>query len=137
MRKTRGVAPAANGATARRNYRQMLLDKRHEALANLGIKFDTVAKLGRVAEEDQAQISHDEFVNLRLNKLDYDKLKLVNEALDRLETGEYGVCERCEEPIPPKRLEAVPWAKYCVHCQEELARDYQEEEEPALLARTW
>jgi len=39
-------------------------------------------------------------------------------ALRRIETGEYGVCVDCEEPIKPKRLEAVPWAERCVSCQE-------------------
>jgi DnaK suppressor protein len=33
----------------------------------------------------------------------------------------YGVCLECEEPISPKRLDAVPWARYCVSCQERIA----------------
>src|SRR5215469_3098417 len=99
-------------------YRQMLLTKREKVLAGLGIKFDTLAKMGRVAEEDQAQLSHDEFISLRLNSLDYLQLRLIEEALDRIEAGDYGVCLSCEEPIPAKRLQAVPWAKYCVNCQQ-------------------
>ena len=69
--------------------------------AGLGGKFDTLAKMGRVAEDDQAQISHEEFVSLRLNSLDYAQLRLVEEALDRLAAGDYGICLACEEPIPP------------------------------------
>jgi DnaK suppressor protein len=38
-------------------------------------------------------------------------------ALARIEEGSYGRCERCEEQIPPKRLDAVPWARMCVSCQ--------------------
>jgi RNA polymerase-binding transcription factor len=38
-------------------------------------------------------------------------------ALARVEDGSYGLCERCEEPIPPKRLDALPWARLCVNCQ--------------------
>ena len=89
-------------------------------MAGLGIKFDTIAKMGRVAEEDQAQMSHDEFVSLHLNSLDYGQLRLIEEALDRLHAGDYGICLSCEEPIPTKRLHALPWARYCVSCQEEL-----------------
>ena len=103
------------------DYRDMLLEKRAKVLEGLGSKFDTVARMGRVAEEDQAQISHDEFVSLHLNGLDYAQLRLINEALDRISSGDYGICLRCEQPIAPKRLKALPWARYCVPCQEAVA----------------
>jgi len=113
-----------------RAYREMLLEKRAEVLSGLGIKFDTLAQMGRVAEEDQAQISNDESVSLHLNILDYAQLRLIEEALDRLDSGDYGVCLSCEEPIPPKRLQAVSWARYCVRCQEAMGaapeRDWNE-----------
>jgi|ERR1044071_53599 DnaK suppressor protein len=101
-------------------YQQMLLEKRERVMAGLGIKFDTLAKMGRVAEEDQAQMSHDEFVSLHLNSLDYVQLRLIEEALDRIQSGDYGICLSCEETIPEKRLKALPWARYCVVCQEEV-----------------
>jgi DnaK suppressor protein len=101
----------------------MLLDKRAEVLSSLGSKFDTMARLGRVAEDDQAQISHDEFVSLRINSLDYTQLRLIEEALDRLDSGDYGVCMACEAPIPSKRLRAVSWARYCVSCQDTIGRE--------------
>src|SRR5260221_1569831 len=102
-------------------YRTMLIEKRKSVLSGMGIKFDTIAKMGRVAEEDQAQLSHDEFVSLRLNSLDYAQLRMVEEALDRIHTGDYGTCLSCEKPIPAKRLQALPWAKYCVTCQQNLS----------------
>jgi DnaK suppressor protein len=108
-------------------YREMLLEKRTEVLSGLGIKFDTLARMGRVAEEDQAQISNDEFVSLHLNILDYGQLRLIEEALDRLDSGDYGICLSCEEPIPPKRLRALSWARYCVRCQEALGADAERE----------
>jgi DnaK suppressor protein len=49
-------------------------------------------------------------------------LKSVEEALDRIETGAFGVCLGCEEEIPEKRLKAVPWASRCLSCQEKLDR---------------
>lgn len=99
-------------------YRQKLLEKRIEVLSGLGTKFATLARMERVGEEDQAQLSHDEFVSLRLNSLDYAQLKLVDEALDRLDSGDYGICLACEEPIPAKRLRVLSWARYCVKCQD-------------------
>jgi DnaK suppressor protein len=116
----RAKAPV-EGAVKPAAYRKVLLEKRQNVMAGLGIKFDTLAKMGRVAEEDQAQLSHDEFISLRLNSLDYVQLKLIEEALDRIQAGDYGICLGCEEPIPAKRLQALPWAKYCVTCQQSLA----------------
>ena len=120
MKKRAPASAPAAPAAAKGNepYRKQLLEKRTEMMSALGIKFDTLARMGRVNEEDQAQITHDEFISLRLNSLDYGQLRLVNEALDRLDSGDYGTCLRCEEPIPPKRLHALPWARYCIPCQE-------------------
>ncbi len=99
-------------------YRRLLQQKREDMLSGPGVRFDTLARLGRVAEDDQAQISHEEFVSLHLNSLDYGQLRLVNEALDRMASGDYGICLSCEEPIADKRLAAIPWARYCLACQE-------------------
>lgn len=110
-----------------KKYRQMLLDRRAQVLSGLGIKFDTLARMGRVAEEDQAQISHDEFVSLRINSLDYTQLRMIDEALDRMDSGHYGCCLSCEETIPLKRLNAVPWARYCVECQEMVGSEMNQE----------
>jgi DnaK suppressor protein len=103
-------------------YRTLLLERRASVLASMGVKSSGLAREGRLANDDEAQRSHDEFVTLHLSRLDYAQLLLVNEALDRLATGEYGTCQECEEAIPPKRLQAVPWARFCVACQEEAAR---------------
>jgi DnaK suppressor protein len=44
----------------------------------------------------------------------------VETAISLLDTGEYGICQDCGEPINPKRLEAIPWTTLCVRCQEKL-----------------
>ena len=49
-------------------------------------------------------------------------LKEVQAAMKRVEEGSYGTCLRCEEEIPEKRMKAVPWAAYCVPCQETIER---------------
>lgn len=46
----------------------------------------------------------------------------IEQALGRVDGGTYGVCANCGEPIAPQRLEAVPWARYCVDCQEREER---------------
>ena len=125
MKKT--TPSDASAGTGHEAYRQMLLAKRVQVLSGLGTKFDTLARMGRVAEDDQAQISHDEFVSLRLNSLDYTQLRLVEEALDRLQSGDYGICLACEEEIPAKRLRAVSWARYCLKCQDTAGAEMDRE----------
>jgi len=105
------------------DYRRQLLARRQEVLSGLSTRFDTLASMGPVAEDDRAQISHSEYLSLHRNHMDYDQLRLVDEALDRMESGDYGICLECEEPIAPKRLEAVSWARYCVKCQEKMSAE--------------
>jgi len=50
-------------------------------------------------------------------------LREIDEALDRIEEGSYGVCEGTGEAIPKKRLEVFPTARYCVEYQEQLERE--------------
>jgi DnaK suppressor protein len=45
-------------------------------------------------------------------------LQLISEALERIEDETYGLCVHCENPIQPKRLDAVPWASFCIQCQD-------------------
>lgn len=113
-------------------HRQALLRKRAQILSAL--RLDRGETNERVAEEDQGSIAHEEFVSMRLNRMDYTQLRLIDEALDRISSGDYGVCLSCEEDIAEKRLNALPWAKYCVHCQERITVDTMLEERPFRLA---
>jgi DnaK suppressor protein len=99
----------------------MLLSEKASVLAGLGAKVNALSKSERTCEEDQAQYSLDEAVSLRLNGLEYTQLLQIQAALHRLQLGEYGICLACDDPIPPHRLQALPWAKYCVRCQQNLA----------------
>lgn len=101
-------------------YQQLLLNEKANVLASLGFRPAAIAGERRLGDEDQAQVSNDEFVSLRLNNLEYQKLRLLNAALDRLREGEYGICTRCDQPISPRRLQVLPWAKYCVPCEEDI-----------------
>jgi len=48
----------------------------------------------------------------------FSRLREVNAALRRLDAGTFGICGNCEQEIKPKRLAAVPWAPFCIVCQE-------------------
>src|SRR3989442_13419024 len=65
---------------------------------------------------------------LAIRNLDRESnlLRNVRGALARIDDGSYGICVHCEEDISPKRLNAVPWAAYCIQCQE-IADRHQDE----------
>ena len=55
-------------------------------------------------------------------------LQMITEALRRIEDKNFGTCVHCEEPILPKRLEAVPWARHCIQCQSLMERGLLDKE---------
>ena len=71
-------------------------------------------------EGDMANISHNRAVTNTLTEARAHRLKAIEEALERIDRGEYGLCTRCEQDIHIKRLIAMPWAKLCLQCQAEL-----------------
>ena len=89
---------------------------------------DTVMRVGenaRAAPEpdavdvgDRAADSYNRENSLRELDQDGRQLAVIREALRRDAEGTYGLCTNCGKPIEPKRLDAVPWAQYCIHCQQ-------------------
>jgi DnaK suppressor protein len=70
-------------------------------------------------EGDLATISHDRDLLYNLHEGDYVRLRFIQQAIRAIDSGQYGECMRCGEAISARRLEAVPWATMCIHCQEE------------------
>jgi DnaK suppressor protein len=100
-------------------FKVLLEAKRDELRHSLGdTRFGAQGQNGRVAEEDQAAVSHEEFISSQRNSMEFRILRLVNAALDRIVRGEYAICHACEEDISEKRLKAIPWAEFCVRCQD-------------------
>ena len=62
-------------------------------------------------------------INLILSDRDREKLQAIEEALERIEEGTYGICEVCEEEIAPERLEALPFTRLCISCQSDLEKE--------------
>jgi DnaK suppressor protein len=89
---------------------------------------------GRAADEDTAQDIADraassynkEFLFHQSNN-DRQLLQMVEGALSRIREGSFGECISCGKDINPKRLEAVPWTRHCIECQEKLEQGLLEE----------
>src|SRR3954452_18670733 len=77
---------------------------------------------------DLAVRNYSKNVQLAVSENESRQLTLIDEALMRIEDDEYGVCQNCEKDINQKRLAAIPWARYCLDCQELLEQGLLDEE---------
>lgn len=103
-------------------YFRQILEKRRDELTR-GYRRDVSKSLSDVDDGiedyvDYAVSSYTKEFLLSLSDLERRQLHLVERALRRLEEGDFGVCQECGEEINEKRLEAVPWARHCIRCQE-------------------
>src|SRR6266496_3698816 len=92
---------------------------------------------GRTVDDDSAQDIADraassytkEFLFHQSNN-ERQLLQMVEGALDRIREGNFGECISCGKEINPKRLEAVPWTRHCIECQEKLEQGLLEQTSP-------
>jgi DnaK suppressor protein len=69
-------------------------------------------------EIDRANFDSDRDLALSLSDSEREVLLQIEEALSRIASGEFGSCTSCSKPIGEQRLDAIPWARYCIDCQE-------------------
>ena len=77
---------------------------------------------------DLAVRNYSKNVMLAVSENESKQLTLIDEALVRIEDDEYGTCQNCEKEINPKRLAAIPWARYCLDCQELMEKGLLDDE---------
>ena len=102
-------------------HKDALLKKRGEILGSGGIKplqasMENNTRQGDMA--DQASGNNEVHIQLKLKQTDAKILQAIEEALHRIESGTYGVCRDCGEPIAEARLNAIPWTRVCIACKE-------------------
>lgn len=103
------------------HFRELLLKKKQDLMRAYSIsKGDSQSDLDNGTEDyvDYAVNSYAREFLLSLTELDRKQLLLVEEAISRIDRGEFGRCQQCGEEINRKRLEVQPWARHCVRCQE-------------------
>jgi len=71
---------------------------------------------------DQASSERDRELGLLLGDREREKIHSIDEALLRIDEGEYGICEECDEDIPLGRLKAMPFTRHCVKCKSDLEK---------------
>ena len=78
---------------------------------------------GQVADiADDAVQSYEHQLMMGLGEKEFEKLRLVEEAIEKLDEGQYGICLECEELISEERLTVIPLASHCVDCLEVIEK---------------
>ncbi len=110
--------------TGNKAYRSLLLKKRNEILAST--RSEPEALTASVQSPDEVEFAVktlEQDVTVATANLRSRTLKEIERALARCAGGTYGVCEACGDDISPNRLKAIPWARYCLTCQELRSRN--------------
>jgi len=105
--------------------KQILLHKREEIIGGvmqIRASSQEMGQNGIQDTADEASNLYTQQVLMSLNENQRGMLREVDEALDRIEEGTYGICEGCGKPIAVRRLEIKPFAKYCVQCQDAIEK---------------
>ena len=105
--------------------RDNLLQRRRALLRQVSNVEDDLRHLDTNVNPELEEDSQEGTIARLLAQLDdrgTDEIRRIDRAIGRIEGGDYGVCEQCEEPIPVERLEALPTASLCVFCAEARER---------------
>ncbi|MFT5358858.1 MAG: DnaK suppressor protein [Polyangiales bacterium] len=109
------------------NQKQMLrraLELLHEQLA---LEEDAdESELATVLPHDSAEAAHlvaRMGITLAEYRSRHGRLVAIEEALERIESGTYGICTECDKRIPKERLKVIPQARYCTRCQSEMEQE--------------
>jgi len=104
----------------RLNYFKGKLLQKRASLSNIVQKAEDQSREKDQSAQDMADMAVESYTkDFLLGKSAGDRqlLQQIQNALDRIDGKNYGVCAHCDDEINPKRLEAVPWAELCVKCQ--------------------
>ncbi len=104
-------------------FRALLQEKRKALLEQARDTLEAQDPEVRVPDEvDQASSEYDKSFEYRLRDREKFLLRKIEKALERMDAGEYDLCESCGNPIGKKRLQARPETTYCIICKEEQER---------------
>jgi DnaK suppressor protein len=106
--------------------KKILLKEREQTVGEVKQIVESSKEMGQDGIQDigdEAANIYNKQVLLSLNENERTRLQELDESLDRIENGTYGICEECGEPIGLKRLEVRPVAKYCVPCLTKLEKE--------------
>jgi DnaK suppressor protein len=125
---------AADRAKFLAKMREQLLEMKAKLLAEI----DSTLRAEREGNKDEgmdtydlASEERDREINFILSDRERVKLKQIDDALERMDEGTYGICESCGLEIAEERLEAMPFSRLCRDCQQDEEREAKSQRRPA------
>lgn len=114
---------------ALKEVKQRLLEERDSLIKKLKDNDLSVDDSETPDPVDLAVRNYSKNVMLAVSENESRQLALIDDAIRRVDDEEYGSCQNCEKEITAKRLAAIPWARYCLNCQELVEQGLLDEEE--------
>ena len=105
--------------------RAHLLQMRNEVLAESERAYAASQSLGKDGVPDIGDMSSNSYhqeVLMNLSETQRSRVRDIDAAVERIDEGVYGLCMRCEEEIPARRMEVRPFSRYCVDCKTEVEK---------------
>lgn len=101
-------------------YERLLRAQQRQLQDRVRARHEEVQVDQQVPEDELAEATRSFMQTAAVTTLERElhQLKEIEAALHRVQEGDYGVCDRCGKPIPERRLEALPWARFCLPCSE-------------------
>jgi DnaK suppressor protein len=105
--------------------KQRLLQLREQVLEDSAKAYAASQELGKDGVPDIGDMSSNSYtqeVLMNLSETQRSRVRDIDAALERMDLGVYGLCARCEEEIPSRRMEVRPFSRYCVECKSEVEK---------------
>ena len=110
-------------------FKGILITRKEQIEKNLSGVHEEITELQSQElndEGDHAAANSDSLVESAIISQQQQELQEINNALAKIENGEYGICEMCEDPIGFQRLKVKPHAVYCIDCREIVEKSNKE-----------
>lgn len=108
-----------------KEVREQLLRMRAELLRGVSESYATCRELGQDGVPDIGDMSANAYnrdVLFNLSETQRQQILDIEAALERLDSGEYGICMNCGESIAPRRMEVRPFSRYCIDCKTDIEK---------------
>ena len=107
-------------------YKNILLKKKNKIIEKLSEAMIEIKEVETGIAQDLVDKADSSYTNeflLSLSDAERNQILLIDEALKRIESCDYGICQMCDQKISKKRLDIVPWTSYCIKCQEKAEEE--------------
>jgi DnaK suppressor protein len=110
----------------KQEFRRTLADKKDRIVRKLSEVISESKEVEtNVAQDvvDKAESSYTKEFLLSLSDGEREQLMMIDEALRRLDKDDFGICQNCGKEVGKKRLANLPWAAYCIDCQQKIEEE--------------